>query len=372
MANATKYVDNVNGDNGNTGDSEAQAYADIATALAAISGGGNTIYVQAGSPYTITSTISVTVVGDTTDGPNILEGYTTTPGARDGRPTITSATNSVVLFTLNGATGFQLRHLELTHTAGTRGKALATVTASMMSVVVFDCVIDGVSEVLNDGFTFTTMNISVYDTEIKNTTTGGIGTAAGIVANNVSFVDCAGLNFHDCGVSGSSADIRNCRSNGGSSFISLTGTTSGGLIKATNNLAVGVFSGSGIICNQNGANSVIVDNVIYGVGGYGISSSQGTNLTDINWFVRRNAIGSTTSGHYNNVTTPSDDAALTLSTNPCIDSANGDFNINDTAGGGAILRAHNITLDDTNFYSFRQLLDELPTTTVVKFAGARR
>ncbi len=44
--------------NGNT--NEAQAYADIPTAIGAISGGGNTIHVQAGANYTLTTTIAFT------------------------------------------------------------------------------------------------------------------------------------------------------------------------------------------------------------------------------------------------------------------------------------------------------------------------
>lgn len=174
MANATKFVDNINGNNGNTGNSEAQAYADIATALAAISGAGNIIYPQnVGLDYTITTALAISIAGDVTNGRNRIEGYTTVPGAKDGRPTITCATNGVNLFTASASPKYwSFSHMNWKHTAvTTRGNGYHGGSTTNDKFVFDDLVIDGCAKGIFDGFGLT--DCLVRGCWIKNCTSHG-------------------------------------------------------------------------------------------------------------------------------------------------------------------------------------------------------
>lgn len=344
MANATKYVDNVNGSDANTGDSEAQAYATIAFAISAISGGGNIIYVQdAGSNYSVTTThnITSTQAGDTTNGVNKIEGYTTTPGARDGRPTITSATNSIALFSLNAAGYWDFVHLELTHTAATRGAGITRVTANSTQVRLHDSIINGCSI----GFGASSGSLGLMYLEGVEIT----ACTSHAIENEASTTHINACDIHD---------------NTGSGWYNTTGTSNviaQDSIFDTNNY--GIFNDAanrGIIVEV--VNCVIVDNtadgirddsiaasagaltldlqnnVIYGNGGYGINSADTSLLVGLRArSLRNNAFGSNTSGARNNV--PAGIGEVTLTADPFVSRAGRDFSPNTDAGGGALLRA---------------------------------
>lgn len=92
----------------------------------------------------------------------------------------------------------------------------------------------------------------------------------------------------------------------------------------------------------------ILHNIFDGNGGYGINWSgvgvDDEQLASVGLVMQANAFRSNTSGKYN----PSDLSIslneLVLTADPFVDSANGDFNINNTAGGGAALRAATLAL----------------------------
>jgi hypothetical protein len=99
-------------------------------------------------------------------------------------------------------------------------------------------------------------------------------------------------------------------------------------------------------------------NIITENGGYGIN---GSSLTDamidfygaiLDW----NAFYINTSDEVNGITNGDND--ITLSADPFVDSANGDFNINNTAGGGADLRDEFLAIDATLIYLFRQWVSD--------------
>lgn len=346
MANATKYVDNVNGNNGNTGDSEAQAYADIPTALAAISGGGNTIYVQnAGSDYVLTSTIAFPtgLKGDSTDGRNRLIGYTTTPGASDGRPRITSSTNSVPLFTLNDTDYWNFDHLEFTHTAATRGTAITGGAGGNSSGCIFnDLLIDGCIQGIANGSSAILSSIIKFS-EIRNCTGSTVGA--------VNFLGVLFANYiHDNagdGASGSFAPVMilfNIFDNNGRDGVS--DTTGSGSNISTFLIIGNVFYNNG----RDGIRSTgdvsaslfvgpIVNNIFYSNAGYGQNwvnlSSGEANVFPV--FSDKNAYGDNTSGSIANLLAGAND--ITLSADPFTDAVNGDFSPNNTAGGGALCRA---------------------------------
>ncbi len=377
MANATKYVDNVNGNNANTGDSEAQAYEEIEYAISEISGGGNIIYVQAaGSSYPPFLLNGLT--GDTTDGPNIIEGYTTVPGARDGRPLITSSTNSEVLITANDATAAYviLRHLHLTHTAGTRGTGIATGGSSNHSgfLIFEDGIIDGCSY----GINITTrpfVTVNCINSIFRNCTQSGVNVSDALL----SFISSKSYNNSGNGIlmGNNAGGVHILNSilayNGGFGFY-FTSAFRFFAITAYNSIFA--YNGdSGIFSDPTNASSGGVSgeryfgNIFIGNGGYNIEYDETIGRVKAALLINAyNAHGTSTSGNSNKV--PAGLGDITLAGDPFVDSAGGDFNLSSTVNG-ILLRDSNVVLADTNLYPFRQLLDELPTTTLTKFFGIR-
>lgn len=99
-------------------------------------------------------------------------------------------------------------------------------------------------------------------------------------------------------------------------------------------------AGDGIAVTDDDAitEAVIANNILHGNGGYGINLSVGsTELNDRRRaMIDFNAFRSNTSGARNNHSAGSNDVTLTV--DPFVDATNGDFRLNNTAGGGAALR----------------------------------
>ena len=85
--------------------------------------------------------------------------------------------------------------------------------------------------------------------------------------------------------------------------------------------------------------SIVHDNIYVGNGGYGLD----VNAPFPSYITRSNAFYNNASGPYNDsrIASSSD---VTLTADPFVDAANGDFNINNAAGGGAVLRSTKYTL----------------------------
>lgn len=87
------------------------------------------------------------------------------------------------------------------------------------------------------------------------------------------------------------------------------------------------------------SNMLITGNIFYSNTGYGIRWG---SSVPVGYFADRNAFGSNTAGDRLNISAGSND--VTLTGDPFVDAANGDFNINNTSGAGAALRAVTVTL----------------------------
>jgi len=344
MPNDTKYVDNVNGNNANTGNSEAQAYADIATALTACSGGGNTIYVQAGSNYTLTATLTVSLKGDTTNGRNVIEGYTTTPGSRDGRPTITCSTNSVHLFTLASAPDLiTFRHLNLTHTAGTRGDGIRGNVTPTESPVVSDCIIDGCATGIQDGFGMN--GLLVVGGEIRNCINDGFVCANGgdFIFDGVQLISNGRDGIRIEFASSMNAVVRRCefRSNTGRGYHHQTTGTPEGMEIVNNTFRGNGAAGLEYMSTTRPTRTLIHQYNVYTTnGGYGVAfAGTAVNLSSTLLANRFNAFGSggqaNTSGARLIMPAGFSDET-TMATDPYTSAT--DSSPNATAGGGAVLR----------------------------------
>lgn len=339
----TVVVDRTPAPSGNGSGGTAKVGGALATLGSIISAvgaflGGNTAWVKATGNHTVTTTISVTVAGSTTLGRTTVRGYGTTRG--DGtRATVTCATNSVALFTLNAANFFLLKDLNLTHTAATRGDGVTTVTAVSTDVRFENLAIDGCAVGLNGTTRFT--GFAATGCEIKNCTSHGIQADGGGEVCVVS-----GCYIHDNAASGVTCSNTSkyvllsnvIESNGGRGFYDSATTRTQLHQFYGNTFYNNTNSGIEIAATTGSATIGLVNNVFASNGAFGVKVDDGTTETDARFLLqRKNAFYSNTSGQRSGSSAAPDD--ITLSADPFTNAAAGDFSLNNTAGGGASLRA---------------------------------
>jgi hypothetical protein len=95
--------------------------------------------------------------------------------------------------------------------------------------------------------------------------------------------------------------------------------------------------------NATGASDlgpVLYNNILSNNGGYAITLNSVPTKEML--LQRNNVFYNNTSGSTNNITL--DSSNVTLTADPFVDAANGDFNLNNAAGGGAVLRSTSYTL----------------------------
>jgi hypothetical protein len=335
VANDTYYADAVNGNDANDGLSEANAKQTLSALFGLGSGGGNLYYVQAGGNYTLTSTAAFAISGDLTDGRNVVEGYTTTPGARDGMPTITSATNSVALLTLAGTDYVTLRHLRLTHTAGTRGHGVANTTGDSLLLRVEDCEIDGCNVGVNEGFSLT--RLAVVRTTIKHCISHGITCLSGVLVDRCLIHGNGGRGVNT-GFSETTVLRSVVADNAYGVYVGGTGGLAIQLVVEDSNLSHN--TNAGLLVLETTLTSfflTLANSIFWGNGGYGADFAAATGaLSGRTRHNFGNAYGGNTSGSRNNL--PAGIGDVTLTADPFTNAAGGDFSLNATAGGGAACR----------------------------------
>ena len=155
---------------------------------------------------------------------------------------------------------------------------------------------------------------------------------SGITVSNCLFYDCQnGANFY-------STTARGGHCVTGCVFHNLSGD--------------GVKFDSGYSIKASSVNNSVFSNI----SGNAISASSAWGQTDSAYF-NHNAFYSITGSNYSNLNAGVND--ITLTADPFADAANGDFNLNADAGGGATLRANNYAINtDTNVYPFRQYVSD--------------
>ena len=101
------------------------------------------------------------------------------------------------------------------------------------------------------------------------------------------------------------------------------------------------WDSDGILCAQDrnvNEPSLICNNIFYNIGGYGVNNTWTAN-TFHGIAIFANAFGSITSGNYGGWGDNDIFDTINLSADPFTNAAGGDFTLNNTAGGGALLRA---------------------------------
>jgi hypothetical protein len=191
------------------------------------------------------------------------------------------------------------------------------------SVAFVNCRIEN----LDYGISFTDGSVSVVECLISNITNDGIGHV--VNADEFNLINSI---VTGCGGDGVKCDrsARICcgnifHSNGGDGF-------NGGSATSANVIM----------------NNLFVDNTGFGIV---LSTTTQHQASD------QNAFYNNTLGDRSNVSAGAND--ITLTADPFVDAANGDFNLNADAGGGATLRANNYALNtDTSVYPFRQYVSD--------------
>lgn len=102
------------------------------------------------------------------------------------------------------------------------------------------------------------------------------------------------------------------------------------------NVIYNVTDGIVITGTQKNRGFSIINNVIYDCSGYGIDVSGLTEESEL--CIYGNAMGALTSGRVNGLTTTEELDPITLTGDPFVDSAGGDFRLNDVPGAGRACR----------------------------------
>lgn len=299
---------------------------------------GNLIFVKATGTYTLTATVTVTasVKGSSTGGKIAVEGYTTNPGERDGRPLITTATNSTVLITCSDNDYWDFKHLKLTNTAATRANAF-TFSATSAPLTLIDIVCDGCAQFFSDSNNL----VHLHGCEVTNanSATGAISlasTSANLWAYGCDIHDNTGPGINASGAAHAVA-VYDCIFDTNSIGIHLSGTGSGEFLIAhgcvfVDNTADGIkiAANSGIIYLE------LRNNVFYGNAGEGINNDDEQASADANIRINRNNAFGNNGVKYSQISAGRNE--ITLTADPFTSRAGRDFSPNTTAGGGALLR----------------------------------
>lgn len=300
-------------------------------------GNGMTINIKAGT-YTLTSAITVTKG-------SLWWGYQTTHGDEGTKPLITTATNSVSIFisdTSGGTNPLYLRNLSLSSTATTRGNGIESRTHSE-EVYLINSILDGFAtgfdgDNASGNFDFTIAQLS--NSEIKNCTSYAFRNGNSSGTSNIY-----ASNIHDNTAQATYAVIRT------SSKLTVLTTL------ITNNTGKGIFqdtaptllmadstvannSDSGINpASLGNPNVSIFNTIIYGNGGWGITGIPLSSSGFPNGDLRSVAFGANSFGSVGGLGSTGTNP-ITLTADPFTNDSgsNRDYSLNNTAGGGALLR----------------------------------
>ncbi len=302
---------------------------------------GNTLNIKAGT-YTLTTTVSA--------GQNTVTwlGYGSTWADAGTKPLITTATNSTVLVNTvsanNGIATFQ--NLSFSNTAGTRESIIQQLSAhgTAQQWLFRDDIFDGGTRCIDsgNGVPFDVFEVVINKTEVKNCTVSGF-TSENSSGSTATWVRINESNFHgnaihvELGPSSRGAQIIRSKFWGaigaGTSPLDLRGA---GIITFDSN-TVANNTGSGIDVSSTTTQFYFCNNISYGNTAYGVHAASSTLL--IQQAVSsgcNNAYGANTTANYFSFTASPGD--ISLSADPWVNASIGDFRLNTTSGGGALLR----------------------------------
>lgn len=217
------------------------------------------------------------------------------------------------------------------------------------------------------------VNLTLRRCSVENTATSSGSSCVLTNSNNCNLLDCS----FDCGSTAtycvtmlSAWLMMRCRISGGISGLSLGNNSpqvAGCVI--SNTVTNGILVGSGVLA--------IKDCIFYDTGDYGINNtaaSSGLLISGNVFSTTGTAIAYTGAGDrpygayrsdnaFHSITTAQESGfgdmpafdPITLTADPFTNAASGDFSLNDTAGGGAVLKAATLVVGSTTTRPFRNL-----------------
>lgn len=310
-----------------------QAYTNIVT------NNGETVWCSGSytitSGTTFTSNVAVATIG-----------FTSAKGD-GGNCTITTATNSVNIFTDQGGVPYFFQNLILSNTAGTPLAAFScqgngeAVTMDHVKMTGFKIAADGAT-----GGPCRVLNLHTVDisgstvTAVSNTGITLIDGASNIHGNTST--GSAGTIYQGGSVSSLTMIDSLCTGNTGE-CIEMSGNA-GSLFVKNNTF----YNNTGdCIDFQTGSNTVTIENNIFDTcGGFGIDAANSGQLV---WMIANNAGRNNTSGNYSTFALSGGQIAqvtnvgwISPSVSPFTNASGGNFALNSTAGGGAACKAAGI------------------------------
>jgi hypothetical protein len=290
---------------------------------------GNTINIKAGT-YTVTSSINIVNGG----GFMTFSGYSATHGDLGTRPLITSATNSVNLFDIKAGASFIISNINFSHTATTRGDAfLADAGDTFVSQLYVDhAKFTGVANVFsNAGAGIFAGAVTFRNVEVASCTVSAITTGYSISIQSSWIHDCTKDGIISTASAYSLVVSNSVFSNNGEFALQNTATN---VLVSLFNVALYknglTFTGHPFsqVSSPSGTQAVLINSIVYGGGA--VAAFSAANVYGYTNGVDSQAIPA--SGH--TYTTFSD---KTLTVDPFVNAAGGNFALNTTAGGGAAL-----------------------------------
>jgi hypothetical protein len=323
------------------------------TLTQAVANWGNsaTLWIKAGT-YTLTTTLVPVAVSNARYQPETMYGYDATHGDSGARPLITTATNSTALFTISATMNNAVfKNLSFSNTASTRAACWTVVVTT--SRVTFDTVLmDGCQR----GIDTLTYNLTVINSEIKNSISHGIYNGAGgkLVNNYIHNNGGSGFAGYDYGVQFVNMTLIG-------NYFYANGENGAYTLYADVAAHGNVFSdnasdGLQIAFGSTATAGMVFNNVFYNNGGYGSDVGASSVQQSYNIVQASNAYGANALGPRLGLAAGPGDVTLTADPFTARTSAN--LALNSTSGGGAALKAvgfPGVTLFGTGYLSIGAL-----------------
>lgn len=333
MALTERYVSSLAAGGGSGTEGSPWTFAEAVSNYAA----GDRINIKADGTYTFTASVTFTTAATDT-APVVWRGYGTTPG--DGiRPTLNfdvADWHTARFIGLNLALTFE--SLAITKSA-LDGNELLDVAGS----VVVDCSVKHTNPTHDYGGAGISAHVVVgCDVEV-----GGNGVylkaasgAAGSVAAHNRIVASNGVVLPPYQAGSVICNVVKASRTGVGAGVSIDDIGLGYPVHVFGNAIYDYVDGIAVADGPEvaGASEVlaVVNNIIYTCSGYGIENTAGTD--NARTLIKSNAIGNCTSGNYSGFGDVPILDHITLTADPFVDAANGDFRLNDAAGGGRLCK----------------------------------
>jgi len=280
-------------------------------------GDGNKVWVKSGTYTLTTSTQNVSggplgVFGFASE--LIIEGYQTTRGDRAARPVLSAGSVTGLSFAISGAGSRQSLFINLEYDANNGSGNVG----GFQNTGCFRCVVRNASAANAFGFSGTQTRCAAI-----NCTFGYTGSYS-----SYCIADSCGTGWNNACTGAFNIAI----SSTGNGFSMSAGS------RQSNSIAYGCLNGFNIASGAGAGTAQVVNCIAYGCGQYGFRSDTVNTLMIFNC-----AAGSNTSG---NTVNCFEDGSITLTSDPFTNTAAKDFSLNNTAGGGALLRAAGIRWGD--------------------------